>query len=104
MTAIPASLPGELPAGEMCLALDQARSGIARRVALHDLPHSFASHAVMTGETLLTTSRLLGHSRVQMTARYAHLADTALLATAEKIGAMLMTQAGAERRTAEFAA
>jgi site-specific recombinase XerD len=60
---------------------------------IHDLRHSFASHAVMSGETLLATSHLLGHSRVQMTARYAHLADTALLATAEKIGAMLLRQA-----------
>lgn len=56
---------------------------------IHDLRHSFASHAVMSGETLLSTSRLLGHSRVQMTARYAHLADATLLATAEKIGALI---------------
>jgi integrase len=57
---------------------------------IHDLRHSFASHAIMSGETLFCTSRLLGHSRIQMTARYAHLADTALLAAAEKIGTILM--------------
>lgn len=39
------------------------------RLRIHDLRHGFASHAVMSGETLLTTSRLLGHSRPQMTAR-----------------------------------
>lgn len=61
---------------------------------IHDLRHSFASHAVMSGETLYSTSKLLGHSRVQMTARYAHLADTALLAAAEKIGALLLGQGG----------
>lgn len=60
------------------------------RLRIHDLRHSFASHAVMSGETLFSTSKLLGHSRVQMTARYAHLADTALLAAAEKIGAIIM--------------
>jgi integrase len=56
---------------------------------IHDLRHSFASHAVMSGETLFSTSRLLGHRRVQMTARYAHLADTALLNAAERIGSLL---------------
>lgn len=57
---------------------------------IHDLRHSFASHAIMSGETLFCTSRLLGHRRIQMTARYAHLADTALLAAAERIGSILM--------------
>ena len=59
---------------------------------IHDLRHSFASHAVMSWETLFTTSRLLGHSRVQMTARYAHLADDVLAATCEKLGGLLMAQ------------
>lgn len=62
---------------------------------IHDLRHSFASHAIMSGETLYSTSKLLGHSRVQMTARYAHLADAALLAAAEKIGAIVIGMAGA---------
>lgn len=69
-------------------------AGLPDRLRIHDLRHSFASHAVMSGETLLTTSRLLGHSRPQMTARYAHLADDALLAAAERIGALIMKQAG----------
>lgn len=60
------------------------------KLRIHDLRHSFASHAIMSGETLFCTSRLLGHSRIQMTARYAHLADTALLAAAERIGTILM--------------
>jgi integrase len=64
------------------------------KLRMHDLRHSFASHAVMSGETLLTTSRLLGHRRVQTTARYAHLADDTLLDTAETIGALILSQAG----------
>lgn len=64
------------------------------KLRIHDLRHSFASHAVMSGETLLTTSLLLGHERLQTTFRYAHLADETLLATAEQIGALLMMQAG----------
>ncbi|MBB5707347.1 site-specific integrase [Sphingopyxis panaciterrulae] len=64
-------------------------AGLPSALRIHDLRHSFASHAVMSGETLFSTSRLLGHRRVQMTARYAHLADAALLAAAEKIGAWI---------------
>jgi len=60
---------------------------------IHDLRHSFASHANMAGESLFTVSRLLGHRRVQTTARYAHLADSSLLDGAEKIGAAIMRQA-----------
>lgn len=62
------------------------------KLRLHDLRHSFASHAVMSGETLLTTSQLLGHQRLQTTFRYAHLADEVLLASAEKIGGLLLAQ------------
>ena len=62
------------------------------KLRIHDLRHSFASHAVMSGETLFTTSRLLGHSRVQMTARYAHLAEDVLAATCEKLGGLLIAQ------------
>jgi integrase len=62
-------------------------------IRIHDLRHSFASHAIMAGESLFTVSRLLGHRRVQTTARYAHLADASLLEGAEKIGAAIMKQA-----------
>ena len=68
---------------------------LPEKLRIHDLRHSFASHAVMSGETLLTTSLLLGHQRLQTTFRYAHLADETLLVTAERIGGLLMAQAGA---------
>ena len=55
-------------------------------VRLHDLRHSFASHAVMNGVPVPVVSRLLGHSDVRMTLRYAHLADKDIEAAAERIG------------------
>jgi integrase len=66
---------------------------------IHDLRHSFASHAIMSGETLFTVSRLLGHRRVQTTARYAHLADDTMLESAERIGSLIMEQANRSRRS-----
>jgi integrase len=40
----------------------------------HVLRHSFASHFMMNGGNILVLQRLLGHSSLTMTMRYAHLA------------------------------
>ncbi|MBL4718761.1 MAG: tyrosine-type recombinase/integrase, partial [Erythrobacter sp.] len=55
-------------------------------VRIHDLRHTFASHAAMNKETLPMIGRLLGHANVQTTARYAHLDDRHLLEAAQQIG------------------
>ena len=58
-------------------------------VRLHDLRHSFASRALALGENLPMIARLLGHSDVQTTARYAHLSRDALNASAARIAASI---------------
>lgn len=50
------------------------RAGIERHVWPHLLRHTFASHLAMAGVSIWKISRWLGHSSVQMTMRYAHLA------------------------------
>lgn len=55
-------------------------------VRLHDLRHTFASHAAARTETLPMIGKLLGHATVQSTARYAHLDDLHLLGAANRIG------------------
>ncbi len=54
-------------------------------VRLHDLRHSFASRALALGETLPVIGKLLGHSDIETTARYAHLAQDSIHGTAERI-------------------
>ena len=56
---------------------------------LHDLRHTAASHAVMSGENLPLVGRLLGHRRHRTTAVYAHLADGHLVKVAEKVGTVI---------------
>ena len=64
-------------------------------VRLHDLRHTHASHAVMNGVPVPVVSRLLGHSNVRITLRYAHLGDREIEAAAERIGeAMARVMAG----------
>lgn len=45
---------------------------------IHDLRHSFASMAAASGASLPMIGKLLGHSNVATTQRYAHLADDPL--------------------------
>ena len=54
-------------------------------VRLHDLRHSFASGGLLVGEGLPMIGKLLGHSQIQTTARYAHLADDPVKAAADRI-------------------
>lgn len=55
-------------------------------VRLHDLRHTFASHAVIDGAGLAVVSKLLGHKSITTTMRYAHLNDPALRQASEQIG------------------
>ena len=55
-------------------------------VRLHDLRHTFASHAVLQGIPLPVVSRQLGHKQPSMTLRYAHVGDRETEAAAERIG------------------
>ena len=59
------------------------------RLRLHDLRHTYASHAVMCGENLPLVGRLLGHRRHRTTAGYAHLTDEHLVEAAEKVGGII---------------
>jgi integrase len=54
-------------------------------VRIHDLRHTFASGGLAAGEGLSMIGKLLGHTQIQTTARYAHLASDPMKAAANKI-------------------
>jgi Phage integrase family/Arm DNA-binding domain len=62
-------------------------TGIDGRV--YDLRHSFASMGAAGGLSLLVIGRLLGHTKVTTTQKYAHLADDALREATNRIGAAI---------------
>jgi integrase len=54
------------------------RAGLPQ-VRVHDLRHSFASLLINSGRSLYEVQKLLGHTQVKTTQRYAHLAPQTLL-------------------------
>lgn len=54
-------------------ALEQSKIDLPKGQSAHVLRHTFASHFMMNGGNILTLQRVLGHSSVNVTMRYAHL-------------------------------
>ena len=55
-------------------------------IRIHDLRHTFASHLVSRGESLHIVGKLLGHTRPETTACYAHLSDESLRTAVNRFG------------------
>ena len=66
----------------------RSRAGL-ENVRLHDLRHTFASRALALGESLPVIAKLLGHSQVKSTARYAHLTRESVREAAARVAAVI---------------
>ena len=76
--------------GRHMRSIDDAWKTVRARAALddvrlHDLRHSYASRALALGETLPIIGKLLGHTQIETTARYAHLATNSIRKAAQRI-------------------
>lgn len=86
-------IPGGNPGAHMSNLDDpwqivRERAGL-KEVRLHDLRHSFALRALALGESLTMIGKLLGHTQIQTTARYAHLARDSVKASAAQVAASI---------------
>ncbi|MEH6797964.1 MAG: tyrosine-type recombinase/integrase [Halopseudomonas sabulinigri] len=60
-------------------ALEKCSFKLPRGQASHVLRHTFASHFIMNGGNIVTLQKILGHSSLTMTLRYAHLSPDHLV-------------------------
>jgi len=63
------------------------RAGLPK-IRIHDLRHTFAANFIMAGGNILTLQKILGHSDLKMTMRYAHLAPDFFHQEIEKMNFM----------------
>ena len=96
--AIPGCCPAQSGARHIAYLHDSWTRILERaeieNLRIHDLRHSFASGGLLVGEGLPMIGKLLGHNKVQTTARYAHLANDPVKSAANRIATRIAEVVG----------
>jgi integrase/recombinase XerD len=93
--------PGSVPGTHMDVSLLQLvcrqaaeMAGISKRVTVHTLRHSFATHLLDEGTNLRVIQELLGHTCIDTTARYAQVSPRLVSVTGSPLDRLILTKTG----------
>lgn len=91
--------PGDREAGYLSIESTQKifkqaakKAGIAKKVSIHTLRHSFATHLLESGVDLRYIQELLGHSNSRTTQIYTHVSNRVMGQIVNPIDTMLQTK------------
>jgi integrase/recombinase XerD len=93
--------PGNAPERPICTRTVQQAcrdasqaAGLSKRVTVHTLRHSFATHLLESGSNIRIIQLLLGHRSLRTTAVYTHVSAAALEATTSPLDRLEPLQGG----------
>jgi site-specific recombinase XerD len=95
-TVSPAKTPMSMTAAQTAIKKITRQLDFGKKVSIHTLRHSFATHLLEAGVSLRIIQQYLGHSSLMTTIEYLHLTDTAAADTRDTVEKLFQWHVGSD--------